>query len=181
MHNIHDNNYAVEGKTLQEVRILGFLEPLSATDLGPGKARLAKYHINWRGFVNSVGLCMTMPYGKQLMADLVEGVTGWKTSIFELMKVGDRAMAMARAFNYRQGLTAKDDTLPSRFYAPLESGPAKGVKLPVEDMAKAIELYYGVQGWDKKTGAPTEGQLHELGISWVAELLYPDEAVARRT
>ncbi|MBU0705388.1 MAG: hypothetical protein KKC18_16180 [Chloroflexi bacterium] len=26
--------------------------------------------------------------------------------------------------------------------------------------------------WDKETGAPTAGKLYELGIGWVAELLY---------
>lgn len=59
-----------------------------------------------------------------------------------------------------------------RFSAPLESGPNEGAKIPAEDMAKALDLYYEMCGWDKETGAPTAGKLHKLGIGWVAELLY---------
>ena len=44
--------------------------------------------------------------------------------------------------------------------------------MPTEDIAKALDLYYEMCGWDKETGAPTAGKLHELGIGWVAELLY---------
>lgn len=55
---------------------------------------------------------------------------------------------------------------------PIESGPNEGVKVPTEDIAKALDLYYEMCGWDKETGAPTAGKLHELGIGWVAELLY---------
>jgi len=54
----------------------------------------------------------------------------------------------------------------------MESGPLKGVKIPADEIKKALRLYYEVRGWDGETGAPTAGKLHELGISWVAELLY---------
>ena len=43
-----------------------------------------------------------------------------------------------------------------------------------EDAARALDLYYEMRGWDKKTGVPTAGKLHELGIGWVAKLLYGD-------
>jgi aldehyde:ferredoxin oxidoreductase len=81
---------------------------------------------------------------------------------------------MARAFNYREGFTAKDDVPLWRFSTAFESGPKEGMKISVEDMAKALEMYSEMRGWDKETGAPTAGKLHELGIGWVAELLYGD-------
>ncbi|HEY64428.1 MAG TPA: aldehyde ferredoxin oxidoreductase family protein [Caldilineae bacterium] len=172
MHNIHDTSYESEGKAIQDMRSLGILDPLPADTLGIEKVRLAKYHIDWQVFWNCMGLCMFMPYSKEQMRDIVRGVTGWNSSIFELMKVGERALAMARAFNYREGFTAKDDVAPWRFSTPFESGPAKGVAVPAKDIQKAIELYYEMNGWDKETGAPTAGKLHELGLSWVADLLY---------
>ena len=172
MHNIHDTSYESEGKAIQDMRSLGVLDPLPADTLGIEKVRLAKYHIDWQVFWNCMGLCMFMPYSKEQMRDIVRGVTGWNSSVFELMKVGERALAMARAFNYREGFTAKDDVAPWRFSTPFESGPAKGVAVPAEDIQEAIELYYEMNGWDKETGAPTAGKLRELGISWVADLLY---------
>ena len=171
MHNIHDTVYVSE-QGIQSVQSLGILEPMPVDYLGPEKVRLGKYHIDWQVFHNCLGLCMFLPYSREQMRDIVQGVTGWNSSIFELMKVGERALAMARAFNYREGFTAKDDVAHWRFSAPLESGPNEGMKIPAEDMAKALDLYYEMRGWDKETGAPTAGKLHELGIGWVADLLY---------
>jgi len=79
---------------------------------------------------------------------------------------------MARVFNYREGFRAKDDVSHWRFSTPFESGPTEGVRVPDEDMAQALDLYYEMRGWDKETGAPSAGKLYELGIGWVAELIY---------
>jgi aldehyde:ferredoxin oxidoreductase len=174
MHNVWDGAYESEGKAIRDMRRLGVLETMPADYLGPDKVRLAKYDITWQIFWNCVGLCMFMPYDKEQMRDIVQGVTGWNSSLFELMKVGERAMAMSRAYNYREGLTAKDDVAHWRFSTPFESGPLKGVKIPAEDIAKALELYYEMNGWDKETGAPTAGTLYELGVGWVADMLYGD-------
>jgi len=170
MHNIKDHYYTSKDD-IQDIQPLGILEPLPAQYLGPEKVRLAKYHIDWQVFWNCLGLCFFMHNSKEQLRDVVQGVTGWNTSIFELMKVGERALAMARAFNYREGFTAKDDVAHWRFSTPLKSGPNEGAKVPAEDMAQALGLYYEMRGWDRETGAPTAGKLHELGIGWVAELL----------
>lgn len=171
MHNIHDTAYAAEGGALEDISSLGILEPVPADDIGPKKVRLAKYHIDWQVFHNCVGVCMFMAYDKEQMRDLVQGVTGWNSSVFELAKVGERALAMARVFNYREGLTGEDDDAHWRFSTPFESGPTEGVEVPAEDIAEAIDLYYAMRGWNRETGAPTAGKLHELGIGWAAELL----------
>jgi aldehyde:ferredoxin oxidoreductase len=179
MHNIHDTVYESEGGSIQDMRRLGILEPIPTDYLGPEKVRLAKYHIDWRVFWNCVGLCMFMPYDREQIRDIVQGVTGWNSSLFELMKVGERGLAMARAFNYREGFTARDDVAHWRFSTPFESGPAKGVKVPAKEVAKALDLYYEMNGWDKETGAPGAGKLHELGLGWLAELLYSNSNNAR--
>jgi aldehyde:ferredoxin oxidoreductase len=170
-HNIHDTGYATE-RGIARVKCLGILEPLPIEDLGPEKVRLAKYHIDWQVFRNCLGQCQFMPYDMVQLNEIIQAVTGWDSSIFELMKVGERGLAMARAFNYREGFTAKDDVAHWRISTPFESGPAEGVEVPAEDIAKAIELYYEMRGWDRDTGAPTAAKLYELGVGWVAELLY---------
>jgi aldehyde:ferredoxin oxidoreductase len=174
MHNIHDTSFVREGVPLRNMRDLGILEPLPADYLGPEKVRLFKYRMSWRLLYNCLVLCMMTRdnYSVGHVCDLVQGVTGWNTTAFELVKVSERALAMARAFNYREGFTAKDDVAHWRFSSPFGSGPAKGVQVPEEDIQRAIQLYYEMSGWDKETGAPTAAQLHELGLTWVAELLY---------
>jgi aldehyde:ferredoxin oxidoreductase len=171
VHNIHDTGYSTRGG-ITGVRTLGILDPIPIESLGPEKVRLAKYHIDWQVFWNCVGLCTFMPFSKAQMRDMVQGMTGWDSSVFELMKVGERAMAMARAFNYREGFAAKDDVAHWRFSTAFGSGPAEGAFVPSEEVSRAIDLYYDMQGWDKKTGAPTSSKLHELGIGWVAGLIY---------
>ncbi len=168
VHNIHDTEYA---RSVEGLKPLGILQPLPPNDLGPDKVRMAKYVIDWQVFHNCVGICIFIPYPPALMRDIVEGVTGWQSSIFELMKVGERALAMARAFNAREGFTAADDVPPWRFSTPFEDGPVAGVAVPEEALRDALALYYDMRGWDRESGAPTAAKLHELGIGWVAETL----------
>jgi aldehyde:ferredoxin oxidoreductase len=170
MHNIHDGGFASE-RGIRYAQTWGILEPKPIDYLGPEKVRMAIYVIDFQVFHNCLGMCMFMPYTMEQMRDIVQAVTGWNTSLFELMKAGERALAMARAFNYLQGFTAKDDVSHWRFSAPFESVPTDGLRVPADDIAKAIELYYEMRGWDTETGAPTAGKLYELGVNWVAELL----------
>jgi aldehyde:ferredoxin oxidoreductase len=110
--------------------------------------------------------------GFERMAQLVNAVTGWNTSVFELMKVGERAVTLARAFNRREGFTSDDDDMPRRFFTPHISGPLQGVALDREAFREAKELYYDMMGWPQ--GSPSLGKLGELGIEWVMPLIQPE-------
>ena len=102
--------------------------------------------------------------GFQRVAELVSSVTGWNTSVLELMKVGERAVNLAQVFNLRQGLTPQEDNLPRRFFTPHTSGPLRGVALDPEAFQQATETYYDMMGWPN--GRPSAGKLGELGIDW---------------
>jgi aldehyde:ferredoxin oxidoreductase len=168
-HNVWDHAYAVENRWLDNMRSLGILHPIPLDDLGPEKLRLAYYHTDWNVLLNCVGLCAHLPYAKEQVRDLVRGMTGWKTTVFELVKAGERAMAMARAFNHREGLSAADDVLPPRFSEPFAAGPSAGAAVPMEKAQRALDMYRGMRGWDPYTGAPSAAKLHELGLGWLAE------------
>ena len=75
---------------------------------------------------------------------------------------------MLRAFNAREGIGREADALPSKFFKPLSGGPTDGVAVGEEEFQQALEIYYGMAGWDVATGIPTEGKLEELGIGWIA-------------
>ncbi len=75
---------------------------------------------------------------------------------------------MARVFNLREGLGAKDDRLPDRFYQGLEGGILQGEKIDSQEFSQALEMYYGMMGWDPKTGVPSKYKLEELNIGWAA-------------
>lgn len=170
MHSFKDH-YCASERHIRNLYSWGVLEPVPLEDLGPEKVRAAKYYVDWRVFLNCMGMCFFLPYSQEQICDIVRSATGWNSSMFELMKVGERALAMARVFNYREGFTVEDDVLPRRFFTPIESGPSEGAKIPSKDFARARDLYYAMCEWDRKTGAPTSTKLHELGVGWVAELV----------
>lgn len=171
-HNMHDSAYTKSSSLLDQLKALGILEPLPVDDLSPAKMRLLIYHSLWQHFLNCAVCCyFVMIYGQvgfQRMANLVSAVTGWDTSVFELMKVGERALALARVFNQREGFTSHDDHMPERFFAPHAAGPLQGVALDPAVFSKAKELYYDMMGWPE--GSPSSGKLSELGIEWVLPL-----------
>jgi aldehyde:ferredoxin oxidoreductase len=167
----HDPFWATEaGITI--LRPLGILEPVDVFDLGPKKVRLFIYLQQYWDVLNSLGVCMftTKPFGPQTfngIVDYVKAVTGWQTSLFDLLKVGERHANMARIFNLREGFTSKDDTLPDRFFNPMEGGTLKGKKIDKENFSKAIETYYEMMGWDPETGVPKKEKLAELDLDWL--------------
>lgn len=175
-HNMHDSAYAKSSSLLEQLKALGILEPLPTNDLSPAKMRMLIYHSLWMHFLNCAVCCyFVMVYGLvgfERVADLVNAVTGWDTSVFELMKLGERAVTLARAFNRREGFTSHDDDMPLRFFAPHVSGPLQGVALDREAFDKAKELYYDMMGWPQ--GSPSTGKLAELGIEWVTPLMQPE-------
>ena len=100
--------------------------------------------------------------------EYVNAVTGWDTSLWELMKVGERHSAMARIFNLREGLSSKDDCLPDRIFEPLEGGALKGRRIDPQEFQKALKTYYGMMGWDEN-GIPLDGKLEELELGWAKQ------------
>jgi aldehyde:ferredoxin oxidoreductase len=170
MHSFKDHYSASEAR-IRDLQSWGILEPVAMDSLGPEKVRIAKYYVDWQVFTNCLGMCMFLPYRDEKLCDIVRGVTGWNSTVFEIMKVGERALAMARVFNYREGFRPRDDEIHWRFTIPIESGPTQGARVPLDDLTQARELYYEMCGWDKETGVPTAAKLYELGIGWVNELL----------
>ena len=178
VHNIHDTMFTTE-VGMETVRPFGILEPLPADDLSPSKVRLMKVYTDFSLLKNMVGMCLFLPYGPNDVVDIVKAVTGWDTSLFELMKAAERGMAMARAFNARERFTAKDDYLPDRFFEPFASGPLKGVAQKRHEFRAALQTYYQMAGWDPDIGAPTRAKYQDLDLDWVAAELDRYGVVAR--
>jgi len=170
VHNMHDSTFTDDGPMLQELKALGILEPLVLSDMSPAKIRPLIYASSWVHFLNCAVCCYFVMNlgltGFDRVAELVRAVTGWNTSVFELMKVGERASTLARVFNAREGFTSSDDSMPKRFFTPQTSGPLKGVALDFDTFQKAKETYYEMMGWPD--GVPSLGKLGELGIEWAA-------------
>jgi len=116
-------------------------------------------------------MCNFLPYTFHEKTVIVNATTGWNCTDFELMKVGERAFNMARAFNMREGFTEKDDWLPDRFFSPQTSGPLSKTAVDPQRLEALKHVYYEMRGWDRQTGIPTRGKLAELDIAWIANEL----------
>ena len=170
---IHDTGYSQEGPGLQAAHMLGLLEPMPLGDLGPAKVRAAMYLQMWRNALDAIGLCLFLPYDYGQAVEIVRAVTGWNTSLWELMKGGERIATLARIYNLREGLTADDDRLPERFFTPPTAGPLHedGAAIDPQALEEAKHLYYQMMGWDAEAGMPHRWKLEELDIGWAAEHL----------
>ena len=171
MHNIYDTLYSQ--KIPNEVEGLGILEPVPIEDLGPKKVRLFHYISTWNSLDNCLCLCMFTPWKVRQKIAIVNYVTGWKTTAFELMKVSERATNLARIFNVREGFNRENDKLPSRLLNPKINGPLSKVLIKIDDLEQAKDLYYKMIGWDNN-GIPTSEKLKELGIAWAIPHLFPN-------
>ena len=153
---------------------LGLCEAIPRLELSPRKVRAYYYASMWHHLCSSLGIChlAIQPANVLTMTqvvNLIRAVTGWDTSLWELVKVAERGKALARVFNSREGFTAKDDRLPNRLHEAFEDGPLKGVRVDPDKFAKAVRLYHQMEGWDPDTGWPTFAKLAELGIEWAAK------------
>jgi aldehyde:ferredoxin oxidoreductase len=164
-HNLHDTMFERPGGALETMKAFGFLEPLPANDLSLDKVRLFLYKTNMGHFNNCAVMCNFIPWNYVQLEQIVQAVTGWNTTIWELAKAGERAATLARVFNLREGFTAADDYLTPRFLEPFAEGPLKGVAVDGHQLDEARLGYYTMMGWDA-SGVPTGAKLHELGIAW---------------
>lgn len=129
---------------------------------------------NFAVLVESVGVCK---YGTIIpptffyedIAQALDATTGMKFSVNELKNIGERIVNLNRAFNVREGITRKDDSLPERLTEePMPTGPSKGQVVELDMM---LDEYYKYRGWNGKNGVPTHEKLIELGLSDVARYL----------
>jgi len=171
----HSPLFTQEGSTLEEARTFGIMEPVDPLDLNLKKVRWYTFSEKWRSANGSLGLCIFLSppvstYNVDKIIELFRAITGWNLSLWELMKLGERGITMARAYNVREGFTATDDMIPERMFEGIREGPKKGYAVPLEDFLKAIKSYYRLVGWNEE-GVPTEETLTDLDVAWVNDLL----------
>jgi aldehyde:ferredoxin oxidoreductase len=161
MNNLHDT-------WTRDMPSFGIIKPVSLEDLGPRKVRLYIYKVIYEIIKNCLLLCDFVPWNENHIIEIIRAVTGWNSNLWEIMKVSERSINMARAFNVREGFTRKDDWLPDRFFHPQTSGPLSETAVDPKQLENAKTTYYGMMGWNQK-GVPTRAKLEELDIPWVAD------------
>lgn len=171
-HAADDPDYFMNG-----ARQLGVSEPVSSLSLGPEKVHLVTSLQHWWSLFDALDLCIFVfgpvrTFKPAQLVEMVNAVTGWETTMYELMKVGERVTNMMRIFNIvHAGLTRADDHIPERLYDGLENGVMEGSRIDREEHQRALTYYYEMMGWDRKSGVPYDGTLYDLELGEFAAML----------
>ena len=180
-HQSHEHDPAFEDDFewyAERMAVLGFNQGVEARSLSHEKIQFAVSSQRLYSALDSLNLCQFVYgpawqlYGPDDIVDLVQSVTGWQDfSYAELEKVGERRINMMRAFNAREGFDRGNDLVPEKLFKPLKGGASDGWKLDQAELAAAMENYYQLTGWDKKSGNPTREKLEELGSGLGSSLI----------
>jgi aldehyde:ferredoxin oxidoreductase len=174
----HDPFFATKDSWgTKEMGGIGIYEPVSPTDISEKKVILfKKLDIFW-SLLDILGVCCFgwVPRGigtLEELLDIINSITGWRTSWYELMQVSERSINMARIFNLREGFTNNDDTMPEIFYEDFKGGKLNNTgAINRNDFEKAIKIRYSLMNWDEKNSVPNKGKLIDLGLDWLVEEL----------
>ncbi len=126
--------------------------------------------------VSAAGLCMHSDLVVDNPPRYIEGfmsaVTGWKRSMEELLKAGERIANIRHVFNLREGINPLDYKVHGRIIGrpPQKEGPLAGVSADIETQ---INENLDALDWDRVTSRPSKKKLLELGLDDVARELWP--------
>jgi aldehyde:ferredoxin oxidoreductase len=87
-------------------------------------------------------------------------ITGIKISNKEIFKAGERIYVLERYMNTREGISAKDDTLPEKLLKEFRMSDKKQKTIPINKM---LTSFYKMRGFDEN-GVPTRKTLEKLEL-----------------
>jgi aldehyde:ferredoxin oxidoreductase len=103
------------------------------------------------------------------IVQLINATTGWNFKYEDIDPIGERAVAIKKSFNIREGWKRSDDTLPYRWmHDPMTKGPSAGYVTTEKELEYMKDTYYQAKGWTKEGLIPKK-KLIELGMEDVAE------------
>jgi aldehyde:ferredoxin oxidoreductase len=96
--------------------------------------------------LDSLQVCAfsNMAFNDSDYVDALEAVVGWKWTVGELYKAGERIFNLERAINNRFGLS-EDKLAPKFLYEKIENGVDMEM---VWDFHSALSQYYDIRGWN---------------------------------
>ena len=174
----HDPSYRSFPERMSEIG-LAPSEPDQLEDdrtLNKEKVRYALTTQYVYSFMDTIGVCQFVfgpawqLYSVNDLVNAVRAVSGWDFSMDELLKVGERRLTMMRAFNAREGIDRRFDTLPKKLENALVGGKTEGVTVDMAKVELAKDWYYEMAGWDVNSGNPKNDTYNRLGLGWIMDL-----------
>jgi aldehyde:ferredoxin oxidoreductase len=137
-----------------------------------GRGEAHKLLADLNHVIDCAGLCLFGYFCLDIKSaeDFINAVTGWDTSMEELLVAGERISQLRHAFNLREGIHFRDYFIPKRLLGipPLPGGPTEGVTL---DAQLLLKDYTTAMSWDEETLLPHPERLSALDLKYVTEEL----------
>jgi len=135
-----------------------------------GRAKAQRMLSSLMHCVNSLGFCLFgyLSTHVNFLSECYSAVTGNKTSLDELMTIGERIGILRLAFNIREGQNILERNIPgiSKGIPPLKKGPNKDICIDLELMKTE---YFQEMNWDLRTGKPNQEKLRELNLDYLTK------------
>ena len=135
------------------------------------KGYVVKVHEDLMALYDITGVCKFTRHSffAEAFPDMVKAVIGMDLSVADLLTIGERVVNLQRAFNAREGLDRRADTLPPRvFEDPIPKGESKGSRIKRSEFERMLDDYYQARGWSEN-GVPTKVKLVCLDLNDAAE------------
>ena len=151
----------------------GVPRPPSDIKQASGRAPHHKGASEYMHVVNGVGTCMFIAFvgPNHRIPEWLNAVTGWDTTLPEMLETGERIANLRMAFHVLHGDNPVQRRVPGRMVGlpPLAAGPHAGLSLDVETLERE---YLEACDLDRQTCRPSRAKLEALGLKDVADVLY---------
>ena len=103
------------------------------------------------------------------MGSMLAAITGWNTSTYEIMRIGERRLQLMHLYNLREEIGPEADTLPDRFFDdPIDSGSWAGQRIDRTAFMRMIRSWYRMMGWDHEA-RPYYETLVDHHLEWTID------------
>lgn len=172
----HDWDFDETGwsHALENARTLGILQRMPMQEISPQKVRNYTVLNTLWSAADALDFCIfaiapVRALTFEQMAAMLGGVTGWNTSTYEIMRIGERRIQLMHLYNLREGIGAEADTLPDRFFdEPIDAGAWRGHRIDRMAFEDAIRIWYRMKGWDDRAH-PRYETLVALDLEWTVD------------
>jgi len=165
----HLQGFAQIFERILPARDFGY-DDLLPRDQAEEKGRLVAESQHLMALFDSLKMCKFSLFAGIRMAEILNWtklVTGWDISKEEALQIGERIHNLRRLYNLRLGMSAKDDTLPTRILVQRRGEGGAPDSLP--PLGRMLADYYAYRGWTSE-GRPTLAKLTTLGLEREAEM-----------
>lgn len=153
----HDWDFDEAGwsHALENSRTLGILHRIPMQEISVRKVRNYAVLATLWSAADALDFCIfaiapVRVLSFEQMSAMLSAVTGWNTSTYEIMQIGERRLQLMHVYNMREGIGPESDTLPDRFFDdPIDSGAWAGHRIDRSNFEQATRAWYKMMGWNQ--------------------------------